>query len=219
MPNPWIHLPNQPNYWLHVDQPSIVNFNNGYHGSPFEIIGNILPEPFIGNSNAEIILLNLNPGFAGNNAHNITMGNPNFVNDSLLNLNHDISSFFLLNHHGPGNDWWSRKFNYIIQNYGRLKVNKFMCVEWFPYSSSNFHSNYWENNNLPSQQYNFDLVRSFIKKGKVIVIMRSERLWFNSVPQLQNYNNLIILRNPRNPSITPGNMQPHDWAAIHNIIF
>ena len=216
--NPWLLLPNQPTYWREIDYKSIVNFNNLYNGTQYEIIGHILPEPFVGSPDAVIILLNLNPGFAGNQAHLETMGNPNFVNDSLLNLSHQINNFFLLHHHGPGQDWWTRKFKYIIQNFGLNKTDNFMCIEWFPYSSEKFHSNYWRRNSLPSQAYSFDLVRKFMKEGRLIVMMRSENLWIETIPQLQNYQNLIILNNPQNPSISPGNMSPPDWQKILNII-
>jgi hypothetical protein len=57
-----------------------------------------------------------------------------------------------------------------------------------------------------------------MKEGRLIVMMRSENLWIETIPQLQNYQNLIILNNPQNPSISPGNMSPPDWQKILNII-
>jgi hypothetical protein len=221
--NPWLLLPNQPNYWLEIDYQSIVNFNNINNKPPYDIIGHILPEPFVGSPDAEIILLNLNPGFAGNQAHLETMGNSNFVNDSLLNLSHQINNFFLLHHQGPGQTWWKKKFKYLIENCGIDKTNNLMCIEWFPYSSEKFHRNYWRRNLLPSQAYSFDLVRRFMKEGRIIIIMRSQDIWFETIPQLQNYPKLMILNNFQNPTITPNNLtinkwHLNNWKTIHNII-
>jgi hypothetical protein len=48
--------------------------------------------------------------------------------------------------------------------------------------------------------------------------MRSRRVWFNEIPELANYKFLIRLKNPRNPTISLGNMQPGDFDKVVNAL-
>lgn len=60
--NPWLQLPAEPPYVLPADRPFVDRFNErarDRHRIRLEII----PEPYLGNPDAPVVLLNLNPGF------------------------------------------------------------------------------------------------------------------------------------------------------------
>ena len=58
----------------------------------------------------------------------------------------------------------------------------------------------------PSAEFGIQLVRSAIQDGKLIIGMRSHKLWCESIPELADYSRLLRLRNPQNVTISPGNM-------------
>ena len=62
MQNPWLSLPENPPFVLECDHQIILAFNNRV--KPEHLIHwEFLPEPYTGNPEAKILLLNLNPGF------------------------------------------------------------------------------------------------------------------------------------------------------------
>lgn len=229
--NPWPNLVNATPYWLGSDTPQLAAFNRKYPPpSPHSIVDNIFPEPFIGtlpdSGNRQLILLNLNPGYAGASAHTSAMANPRFRTASLANLNHQPGvGFFLLDFPGlPGFTWWSGKLRQLILKYGINKVkNSVFCLEWFGYSSQKFHSAYWKNHVLPSQEYTYCLLNNWLNnlanEGHVIIVMRGNRLWELRVPSLVTCSpNKIRLRNPQNVSVSPGNMEAQEWDIVCDVV-
>ena len=62
MRNPWLSLPEKAPFVLECDKQSILDFNS--RAKPqYWIHLEELPEPYTGNPLANIVLLNLNPGF------------------------------------------------------------------------------------------------------------------------------------------------------------
>ena len=223
--NPWIYLPSDAPYWLPLDNPFLNDYNILYPTRiDNQIVHDIIPEPFVGNLNPQsgkpIILLNLNAGYNVPEAHNPAMNNPHFRSASIDNLNHSYPGFFLLDFPNyPGYLWWNRKLNQLINatSFDRVRDGIF-CLEWFGYSSKRFDANFWAANQIPSQEYAFCLLKYFISQDYLIIIMRSRNKWVTSVPILNGYHNLIELKNPQNPSISPGNMTPAQWQQVINAI-
>ena len=58
---------------------------------------------------------------------------------------------------------------------------------------------------LPTQEFAVRLVRYLMNKSVTIVICRSARRWFRAVEGLESYPNLVLLKNPRRPYLTPNN--------------
>lgn len=224
--NPWIDLPAVGPYWLPNDSLFLNNYNILHPARiDSQIVHHIIPEPFVGNLNPlsgkkPIIFLNLNPGYNGPEAHNPAMNDSNFRAAAIDNLNHNYPGFFLLEFPNyPGYLWWNRKLNQLINatSFDRVR-NGIFCLEWFGYCSRSFDANYWAVNQIPSQEYAFCLLKYFISQDYLIIIMRSRSKWTASVPLLEGYQNLIELRNPQNPSISPGNMTPAQWQQLINAI-
>jgi hypothetical protein len=89
-------------------------------------------------------------------------------------------------------------------------AQKVMCVEHFPYKSERYAPS---GASLPSQRYSFDLVRDAIRRRKQIVVMRSERIWLLSVPELGSYP-YVRLSNHQNPHLSRAQMTATQFDAL-----
>ena len=85
-----------------------------------------------------------------------------------------------------------------------------MCVEHFPYKSIRYRS---LGKILPSQLYSFKIIREAILARKQIVVMRSERVWLESVPPLKMYP-YIRLSNDQNPYFSRTQMTSQQFDAL-----
>jgi hypothetical protein len=45
-----------------------------------------------------------------------------------------------------------------------------------------------------------------IERDAIVIIMRSMKVWYNLVPSLRTYKNLIIMNNPQQTYFSPGNL-------------
>ena len=61
--NPWADLPHNPDYVLPDDAPDVRQFNERASEIHRLQIDKLIPEPFIGNPEAPLVLLSNNPGF------------------------------------------------------------------------------------------------------------------------------------------------------------
>jgi hypothetical protein len=224
MKNPWKHLPKTQPYLLKTDRDIIELFNKKNKGKDCMIKSELLPEPYLGKINAEIILLNLNPGFSESDKE-FHQNNRYFREICRKNLFHkDFEySFYLLDpkiSDSPGHKWW------IDEKKGRLRklleisdsktiANKICCIEYFPYHSKKFKK---IKEPLPSQKYTFYLVKKAIERKATIIIMRSKNLWFDAVPELKNYKTIYILKSPQNVVLSEHNCPKKSFNLIEKIL-
>lgn len=212
MINQWSKLPTTPPYILDIDKTTIEGKKAKFNENT-ELHFELLPEPFLGNFLAPVILLNLNPGYSPDDI--IYHQQQTFIDLSLANLNHQSLEypFFLLDPSlsAPGREWWERKLGALIRDTNKETVaNTVLCVEYFPYHSRRFgHHKLF----LPSQEYSFHLVRQAMARNAIIVLMRSKKLWLSAVPELEEYSSLFSVRNVQNPTISPGNC-PESYSSI-----
>jgi len=202
--NPWLAVPPQADYVLPCDSDAIYKFNLKAP-EMYKVRLDVLPEPFIGRTGAPVVLLGLNPGFGDldRGAH----ARPAFQTLLRHNFNQRRSAFpfYFLDpsFDSSGRKWWEKKLKWLLKRFEREKLAKsILCVEYFPYHSRRFrHASLA----VPSQEYGFDLVRSAICLGSVVVIMRSRKLWVNKVPELESYPLAFTLKNPQTVTVSPGN--------------
>jgi len=212
MLNPWSKLPTIPPYILDFDKSEIDNNKTNLNENT-ELHFELLPEPFLGDPHAPVVLLNRNPGYSPDD---ITYHRqPAFIKLSRANLNHQLSdySFYLLNPSvsAPGRVWWDKKLRSLIRDTSREIVsNNLACVEFFPYHSKKFG---YHKLSLPSQEYSFYLVQQAMARNAVIILMRSRKLWLSAIPGLVNYPLLFSLRSVQNPMISPRNC-PDGYTSI-----
>jgi hypothetical protein len=214
MQNPWLSLPETPPFGLACDHQIILDFNNRVKPE-YLIHWELLPEPYTGNTEAKILLLNSNPGFYKGSI----LGDDYFQQTSRANVYHTKQEypFYLFN---PGNraslgyHWWSRKLEPLIALYGLKKVaQEIFNVEYFPYHSEKFG----RMTRIPSQAYSIYLVQKAIRRNALIIQMRSKRVWQEAVPGLMSYHNYYVLRNPQNPAISHNNC-PDGFPEILKIL-
>jgi hypothetical protein len=217
MNNPWSEMSDSPPYILKSDSREIEVFNKKYQTTDYAIHSELIPEPYIGNLNSEIVLLNLNPGFSNENSKEHKT--PYFKSILLDNLtNKNISfPFYYLNpklSHVRGANWWTKKLKSLITIYGLENVaNGLLCIEYFPYHSKKYRN---VGKILESQEYSFYLVRQTIQAQKLIIIMRSRKIWEEAVPILTKYKKAFALNNPQNVYVTKNNC-PNGFPFIENI--
>lgn len=217
MDNPWRHLPQQPPYVFPPDLPAVTSFNQ-LVGDDHQIHTELLPQPYLGDPTAPIVLLNLNPGFS-ENGHQL-FDNPLGWALSLQNLLHEPMSYpFYLLDPGiasyEGAKWWRTRLGALIRVAGDETVAKrICCVEYFPYPSRRHRP---LARILDSQLYSFHLVEQAIARGALIVAMRSVKAWCEQVPHLRTYSRLHVCTNPRRPYITSGNL-PMVFPTIECIL-
>jgi hypothetical protein len=205
--NPWERLPQQEPFVLPEDASLVAEFNETA-SEKLTLHLELLPEPFLGRSNAPVVLLNANPGYSPAGDGRRVHCDPRFAASLRRNLLHRHLSgeypFYLLDPACPsgGQTWWERILRCLIEQVGQEAVARgVFCVEYLPYHSQRFRHGRLR---LPSQQYSFSLVRDAIRREAIIVLMRKERLWFAAVPELASYRRLYRV-NPRNPAISPRN--------------
>lgn len=206
MNNPWKNLNEAPPFVLESDRQIIEDHNNNSKADEnHKIHTELYPEPFLGNPNADVVLLNLNPGFSPDDSR-FHLSNEYFIQQATKNLLHKSDhGFYLLDekiNEAPGYKWWNRRLKTLIDECGREKVaQNLLCVELLPYHSKRFK----RIPPLKSQEYNFYLISEAIKRKAIIIIMRSKKLWIDSIPQLKNYK-YFPSKNPRCAYITERNL-------------
>lgn len=206
MKNPWVHLPKKAPFILLEDQQllsSIIRNTDDRTQLRFEVV----PLPFIGNPvSAEVILLALNPGFADDDVY-YQNTNQSLFTDSINSLTHICDyPFYLLKevYQGtPGYNWYNGRLKQLIEATDRETVSKKVAiVQYFPYHSREFKP---LRSIIPSQAYNFSLVRKAIKMEKVIIYMRSKKIWEIAIPELASYPTMQ-LKSYRAPYLTGKNL-------------
>jgi hypothetical protein len=211
LPNPWLTLPDCPPYIAREDLPFTQRYNAEVDDR-YRLRVDALPEPYLGNPDAPVVLLNHNPGFTeGEDALHHLDGYFRAV--GLANLRHEplpLPFYFLdPTKRSPGHDWWQKRLGSLIELYGpRVVANNVFCVEYFPYHSKRFGA---RAPSVPSQEYSFELVRRAVERAATIIVMRSEDLWLRAVPALRDVT-YYKLNSTQSVYVTANNT-PYGYAA------
>lgn len=184
------------------------------------------PEPFCGNINAPIYLLNGNPGGVYSSVEEKLTADPLFCELMLANLNHQTvegyNEFVFFNNLKMENDklvcgkekkesekliggceWWQKRTRCLRETINDNHPQLF-SIEYFPYNSKKLSG--LRNKELPSFLYTNELVRSAISNGKAIIIMRMKKEWLNRIPEIENYANVYELSSAQSVYLTKNNL-------------
>jgi hypothetical protein len=204
--NPWHRLPDRPPFVLPEDEAVLRDFNRRAAEVHQFRTDDLLPEPFVGDPNAPVVLLGNNPGFTPEGARR--KQEPRFIARMRANLLHQATDypfvFFAPDIHEGHKRWWERKMGKLLY-FGRERLSRsILAVEHFPYASRRYRGGRLR---LPSrgQDYSFFLVQKAMERKAVIVLTRGQRRWLRDVPALIKYEGLCTLNNPQTASISPGN--------------
>ena len=209
--DPFEDLPDSPPYRYWADQPTL-EANTDRVDDHLE--DQLRPTSFLGNPvTARVVLLSLNPGFAEQDeldedapASAAARERGNFHDDSVFEV---LRPEF---ERQSGATWWrQRTLAGLLRHVDADTVMRgIAAVEWFPYHSKTFRD---LRNVLPSQQLAFRLVHNAVRRGAVIVSLRSWRRWVTSVPILETAP-VIHLRNRRRLYVSQGNMEHSQFQRI-----
>ena len=150
-------------------------------------------------------MLNLNPGHSEADARDYRRA---AFRDAMLNNLRQTSQlypFYPLNplfaDTGAGR-WWTPRLSKLKDD-ARLPPEEFarriMVIEWFPYHSRRFVRPI---QTLPSQSYSFHLAKTLLEAGRLVIRMRSRKLWQQADARL---GEVYALSNPRCGHISPRN--------------
>jgi len=211
--NPWRHLPASPPYLLPEDLDMVTAFNaRTTEKTRYDLA--LFPEPFFGRPDAPVVVLALNPGWHETDVQ--LHSNPDFASKARRSLTHTLELYPFL-HLQPGAQtlgarYWNRKTRQLIETVGFDAVAKnLLCIQYFPYHSREYKPSAVS---APSQRYSFGLLRAAIGRQAEVVVMRSRRLWCLAVPELDSYAHLHVVRNPRNPALSPRNLGEDSFRAL-----
>lgn len=172
-----------------------------------------LPEPYHGNPDANVYVLNGNPRASEEDLNFV--GNAIYEKEVQDELAHENTEFLwlrtpetIVDRNGnpyPGYKYWKDRTKEL--RIGEGTPNLF-CVELFPYHTLNVKDfgAIKDLQNLPSNQYTDSLILKAIETGKYIVLMRCARLWFERIPELKSYDKLATLNSVQNVCLSKNNI-------------
>lgn len=218
MRNPWAELPDRAPYVLKSDAATVSAFNR-VAGSKTRLRTHILPEPFLGKPRtARVLLLQLNPGFAGSEVR--WHQRPDFARVLRANLTHsacDCANPYLdpspALARSPGGTWWRSRLRRVIEEVGDASrvARRLAVVEFHGYHSPNFRL---LPVTLPSQRYGFWLVRRAIERDAVVIVMRGRDLWRVAVPELDARSRVFTPTTPRSAYLTERTLGRRGSSAV-----
>jgi len=211
MKNPWHNLKENDgqSFILESDREAINDLNQNAKEDT-RVRENLLPGPYAGNPfEANVVLLLKNPGYHELDDDWHSNRHEEFVQTIWKNLRHEEMEypFYYMNpkfQDSPGWDWWNRHLQKLIERFDPEKLSKSICsIEWFPYHSrkAGFRSNFF----CESQGYSFDLLKRAIGRGALVLILRAEKYWMHSLPELNKYHMKYIVNSTQSAFVSPGN--------------
>ena len=212
--NPWADLPKRRPYVLPMDRDAIAAHARSRRvaNAPkkFGLHTELLPTPFVGNPKARVVILNLNPGFSEEDGADYAK--PAFRKAAIENLTHEVDgpAFFPIDPRFRTTslyEWWIKKLRWLIEAVGFEAVaDGVFCVQAYPYHSREFA----KGTDVPSQAYTRSILLERMRSKAFVVGMRAKRDWEAAVPELESYAAVHWLRNARNPTFSPGNLDCYD---------
>ena len=179
-----------------------------------QIHAELLPEPFIGDFNANVYLLSGNPGLSQKDfwfvfnkelesqLQETLLQNPesDIKPVHFMWLDNRVSNRICATRH-PGYDWWGKILSSILP----INDNPKICdIEYYPYHSQNIPRFSEE---LPSNKYVDYFIRDAIKKDKWIIILRCKNEWKKRIPELKKHKKLLFCSSAQNVCITENNLK------------
>jgi len=211
--NPWVNLPDTPPF-IAPDDAELVDRFSRRRQRDCALKLDLPPQPWTGSpAVAEVFALALNPGHSPQDYEDFR--DPDYAGQWRLALTFSTRiPFYFLDpafRGTAGYQYWACRFRDLSQVVGIEAVaRKIIIVEHFPYKSIKYRS---LGKNLPSQEYSFALVRAALNAGKQIVVMRSERVWLDSVPELRCYP-YVRLSSNQNPYFSRAQMTPAQFERL-----
>lgn len=196
-----------------------------------------MPEPYMGNPEANIILLYSNPGISSDKSEEQEHRNENFRNTLIRNLTHDKVEFpyYYLNpdfEETAGAKWIIKRTDEIVKKFDvklndKKKVLKLLSNNFFTLQLHPFHSREFQSLQKPfsKQAYTMDLfLQAFdrVKKQEALMICTRSYTEWNSIFQnltktkenLSDLTNFIRTKSARSAYLTKRNLGEENFDAL-----
>ncbi len=235
--NPWTGM-NGPNYYTENDKKIIEAFNEKTEeafkefckkGNPHFIDIDLLPEPYMGNPKANIILLYSNPGISSSKTEKNEHKVEKFKSFLIKNLTHEPVEYpyYYLNpdfEETAGGVWIMDRIREIFEILldeikDKRKVQLLLSNNFFTLQLHPFHSREFQpiNNSFSMDAYTIQLFMDAIErveKEEALMICTRSYVEWNKVYQkkegtkknLEDIPNFIRTKNARSPYLTLGNL-------------
>ena len=208
MKNPWEDFKISTEMIHELDRHSFELHNTKVEPD-YRFLSQLAPEPWIGDTKANLLVLLANPGATRGDVSGVKQKGADIINQlSIANLNHSIKDYphFFFNPILEGTDghtWYKKRFRHLIEVTDAQNVSKkVLSCELVPY-----HSFSWKKPSVmpPTQSYTFEIVRNAIERGAIILIGRGKADWFKHVPELSKYKRYFQPASPQCAYISPKN--------------
>jgi hypothetical protein len=228
--NPWIKLIEEinevdfsGNYVLKNEQAIIEKFNKKVNNDLYKIHTQIMPAPYMGNvHSAMVVILMLNPGYTkeedkiGDDGKNYYDRYKHYWMNEIQHVPSipNLPLFCLDEDYAKSSDYWIKKLKPLTSVSSKEKVAKNICkIQFFPYHTEKYRNIYKNllaeegfENFLPSQKYNFQLVKNAMNRSAIIIITRSKKMWLKAIPELKEYENKYFTNSYLNTIISENNL-------------
>ena len=208
MKNPWLDF-RVSSEMIHDDDRETFSLHNGSVASDYQFLSHLAPEPWIGDTQAKLLVLLANPGATRGDVLGKKQTKADLINQlSIANLNHSIKDYphFFFNPILEGTDghtWYKKRFRHLIEATDAQNISRqVLSCELVPY-----HSFSWKKPRImpPTQSYTFELVRNAIDRGAIVLIGRGKADWFKNVPELSKYKRYFEPASSQCAYISPKN--------------
>jgi hypothetical protein len=213
--NPWPALPEEPPFVLPEDAPVLAAYNR-FAPARNKLELRMVPEPWVGDLRARVVVLNLNPGIGGQ--EDLRWHRRTSYRAILRATLERRRSAYPLHHLDPriadcpGARWWRRCLKEVIAATSlEAAATAVVGMEIHGYHSISYPA-------LPvtlhSQRYVYAALRAALDSGAVVIVVRGQPAWSVAVPELVDYKRLWRVRNPRMASVSPKNVGDAGFKAV-----
>lgn len=215
--NPWIDVdlaPTNATAYVHpADADHIAAYNSKVCNASFRLSLHMLPEPWVGNLDAPVVVLLANPG--ATEAETQPTWRPIARQRELAQqaLRQDVMEYPFYWLHPDlaatdGGKWYGQKLRWLIDATSTHSVaQNLLTLETHAYHSRKFDASV---NKLPTQAFQAEILRRAIQRDALIVALRVRtQFWEKLVPELGTYaktGRVLQTRNPIQAALSPNNL-------------
>lgn len=166
---------------------------------------NTLPEPYTGDPESNVYLLNMNPGRRDEEFEKIECNRLKYELLTKLTLSHQLkhSMWYHMKGH-DGYSWIKNKTNQLLKE---TLYPRFFMIEYFPYHSE---KGFEFPEYLPSYQYTNSILKRWFERpteNRFFIILRNDEKWLRRINKIE-VSQLCpaVLKNKQNVSLTRNNI-------------
>ncbi len=211
MENPWLtYNPKVGEPSFHAfDKAHALAFNKGMSREEYKLAEHLEPFPYLGNPNAEVVVLLANPGVNEKEADTSFRLTPDEVAQNRRNLMHlDLkpgeSTIHSTSVSGFESAWLKPRIRELVHATSLDRVSQGVFLANFhAYNSKSWYPIPFT---FETQRYSFYLVGKAIERNSIIIMSRNLLGWFTAVPELYDYQNRVLFKSSRSVHISHGNL-------------